>query len=177
METLQPLPIITALFWFDYITWKYLPIFSSPNTHTNCICFPRILQNNSHVSTHSWLPWTSTTKLHSAMLPLLSCAVQVTFVCSIGNLVPDLGVHVMFGSWLELSTASGSFHTTTAVDCPGSVGWVWFCGQNSNTGDSMSGMKIHLFYVYRMSTVIFHILLLIQLFTCLWWTLMFTIAC
>ena len=109
-----------------------------PHTHTNCICFPRIIQNNSHMSTHSWLPWTSTTKLHFSMLSLLSCAVQLTYVCPIGNLVPVIGIHVMFGFWLELSTATGSFQTTTAVACPGSVWWVWFCGQKLNTGDSIS---------------------------------------
>ena len=72
------------------------------------------------------------------MLPLLSCAVQLTFVGPIGNLVPDLGIHVMIGSWLELSTALGSFQITRAVDCPSSVKRVWVDGQSSNTGDSIS---------------------------------------
>ena len=84
------------------------------------------------------LPLTATTMLHFAKLPLLSCAVQVTFVCPIGNLVPDIGIHVMFGSWLELSIAWGSFQITTAVACPGSVGKNWFGGHRSNTGDSTS---------------------------------------
>ena len=102
---------------------------------------PRILRK-SHACTCNRLPWTSTTKLHFAKLPLSSCAVQVTFVCPIGNLVPDLGMHVMFGSWLELSTAMGSFQTTTAVACPGSVETVLVAGHTSNLGDSLSEITI-----------------------------------
>ena len=63
---------------------------------------------------------------------------QCTFVCPIVNVVPGFASHVMFGFSSELSVAFGYLHETTAVAFPGFVILVWFGGQNSNRGYSLS---------------------------------------
>ena len=78
-----------------------------------------------------------------SLLPYLSIAVQVTAVEPTAKLVPEGGLQVTVGLSPELSVANGSCHTIKAVDCLASVLLVWFSGQDSNTGFSLSIRDMH----------------------------------
>ena len=66
------------------------------------------------------LPEILTWKAHAASFSLPSTAIQMTVVCPMVNLAPDCGLQVT-ETFPELSEATGSFHTTTAVGFPSSV--------------------------------------------------------
>ena len=74
-----------------------------------------------------------TTKLQANSFPVLSSAEQVTFVFPMGNSDPDGGVHRVARSPPVVSIADGFFHTTIAVDLPGSVDSI---GLTEHTGSS-----------------------------------------
>ena len=75
------------------------------------------------------------------LLSYASEAPHVTRVRPIVKLVPDAGSHVMLGVSPELSVAIGWSHSTKRVGLPGSVVKVWFKGQDSNRGPSLSEIE------------------------------------
>ena len=84
------------------------------------------------------LPITPTVNVQIALFPLGSRASQVTFVCPISNWLPDSMLQVTAGVSSILSVAGGSSQTTSAVDRPDVVVFVWFAGQEINVGSSIS---------------------------------------
>ena len=88
----------------------------------------------------TYLPLTFTVNVHCAQFPNPSRAWQITLVSPIANWLPDFMLHDTLGRCPELSVASGSAQTTTAVDFPNSVDFDWLPGQD-NMGDSKSGKK------------------------------------
>ncbi len=78
------------------------------------------------------------------LLPYASKAVHVTDVCPIVKLLPDTGSQVMVTFSPELSVAIGGSHSTNRVGLLGSVVLVWFKGQYSNRGSSLSKIETSL---------------------------------
>ncbi len=75
------------------------------------------------------------------LLPYPSEAVHVTDVCPIVKLLLNARSHTMVGMSPELSVAIGGSHSTKRVGLPGSVVLVWFKGQYSNRGSSLSNIQ------------------------------------
>src|SRR2546426_4565976 len=87
---------------------------------------------------------TVTVKLHQAVLPLASVAVQVTVVLPLAKVEPLAGLQLTVWPG-QLSAPAGVVKVTTALHIPGSVDWVMLAGQTI-VGDCVSltvTVKLH----------------------------------
>ena len=84
------------------------------------------------------LPVTLIVNEQNALFPLGSRASQITSVCPISNRLIDSTLHDTSGFTLELSVPCGLVQPATAVDKPDVVAFVWFEGQETSIGASVS---------------------------------------